>query len=118
MIEISGKAGGLVDRLGFDSDTREHFSFGGDGGNPVSCKLEKGEVVTSILVTWWTYLGTVTFKTSNGKECEFGNTHGPNKEEVQIPEGKKLVGIKGTVGKEGIDWLKTPIIKSITFVYN
>ena len=75
--EITGRTAWRIDKIGFTSD-KDQFSIGGNGGSPNSCELSEGETITSVVVTWSTYLQTMTFKTSGGNSCEFGTNHGSN----------------------------------------
>ena len=81
--------------LTFISGAGDKFSVGiQNKGKNKKCVLEAGEEVTSVVFTWETELRTMIFKTN-----KFGSRTGTNSEEVFIPEGERLAGLKGTYGE-------------------
>ena len=84
-------------QIGFVStDGSEFITNDMDKGKARNCELGEGERVTSVVVTWQTELRTMVFKTSAGSKCSFGTYKGENSQEIATPEGKELIGMKGT----------------------
>jgi len=71
---------------------------GGGGGKPSEVVLNNGENITRITGTFKSYLNTIAFTSSSGREWHFGNNRGTDSFDVNV-DGGVLQSITGRSGK-------------------
>ena len=65
---------------------------------------------------WYDIVYSLTFKFSSGRECRFGSYNGSSSQELVVPEGKRLIGLRGSYRiRDTIT--ATPLIQSIGLIY-
>ena len=126
---ISGKIAALkgkdsiywVYQLGLESKIGETFSVGSIGGDRDQyCETKEDQEIRTVVVYHEQYVKGIDFKYTATSGCFFGevNPRMPHVE-LHIPPGKRLVGFKGTTGRDVADSdVKYPVIKSIALIYH